>query len=286
MYEIINLLVFLRKKIYTNLGDFMNRVALDLGFIEIYWYSITMLLGVVLGSLLAYFEIKRLKLNKEYYFNMIFYAIIFGFLGARLYYVLFNLDYYLNNLSEILAVWNGGLAIHGGIIGGTLTIIVYSLKNKKKISEILKYVDISAVGVMAGQIIGRWGNFFNGEAHGGRTTIEFLKSIHIPDFIIKGMTINNVVYHPTFLYESMLNLMGLIILLIVRRNKKIKNGMILSLYLIWYSIVRIFIESMRTDSLMLGSLKMAQVISIVLIIIGIIIFIYSLKNDYYNNVER
>ncbi|MBR3660350.1 MAG: prolipoprotein diacylglyceryl transferase [Bacilli bacterium] len=265
----------------------MNRVAFDLGFIEIYWYSITMLLGVVLGSLLAYLEIKRLKLDKEYYFNMLFYAIIFGFIGARFYYVLFNLDYYLNNLGEIIAVWNGGLAIHGGIIGGVLTIIVYSLINQRKINEILKYMDISAVGVMIGQIIGRWGNFFNQEAHGGISSIKFLKSLYIPDFIIKGMTINNIVYHPTFLYESLLNLIGLIILLIVRHNKKIKNGMILSLYLIWYSIVRFFIESMRTDSLMIGNLKMAQVISIILIVCGIILFIYSWKkNDYYNQVVR
>ena len=156
----------------------MNRVAFDLGFIEIYWYSITMLLGVVLGSLLAYLEIKRLKLDKEYYFNMLFYAIIFGFIGARFYYVLFNLDYYLNNLGEIIAVWNGGLAIHGGIIGGVLTIIVYSLINQRKINEILKYMDISAVGVMIGQIIGRWGNFFNQEAHGGISSIKFLKSLY------------------------------------------------------------------------------------------------------------
>ena len=278
------LLVFL----YNIYGDFMDRVALDLGFIEIYWYSITMMFGVLFGSILAYYEVKRLKVDKYYFFNMIFYTIIFAFLGARLYYVLFNLDYYLINLSEIPAVWNGGLAIHGGIIGGSLTIIIYSLKNNKTMNEILKYLDISSLGIIVGQIIGRWGNFFNSEAHGGVTSINFLKSIHIPNFIIKGMTINGIVYHPTFLYESLLNLVGLLILLIVRKNKKIKNGMLLSIYLIWYSIVRIFIESMRTDSLMLGSLKMAQVISIVLIIFGIMLFIYSLKKndyyDYYNNI--
>ncbi len=261
----------------------MNRVAIDLGFIEIYWYSITMMFGVLFGSLIAYLEIKRLKVDKEYFFNMIFYTIIFAFLGARIYYVLFNLDYYLNNLSEIPAVWNGGLAIHGGIIGGSLTILIYSLRHKKSLNEILKYLDISSLGIITGQIIGRWGNFFNQEAHGGITSVNFLKSLHIPNFIIEGMTINNVVYHPTFLYESLLNLVGLIILLIIRKNKKIKNGMIVSLYLIWYSSIRIFIESMRTDSLMLGNLRMAQVISIVLIIFGIALFIYSSKkNNYYN----
>ena len=264
----------------------MNRVALDLGFIEIYWYSITMMLGVILGAIITYLEVKRLKVDKDYYFNMIFYTIIFAFIGARLYYVLFNLDYYLNNLGEIIAVWNGGLAIHGGIIGGVLTIIIYSLKYKKSLNEILKYLDITSLGIITGQIIGRWGNFFNQEAHGGITSVNFLKSIHIPNFIIKGMTINNIVYHPTFLYESLLNLVGLIILLIIRKNKNIKNGMLVSFYLIWYSIVRFFIESMRTDSLMLGSLKMAQVISIILIIFGMGLFIFSLKNNNYYNLER
>ena len=265
----------------------MNPIAFDLGFIEIYWYSITMMLGVLLGGTLAYLEVKRLKVDENYFFNMIFYTIIFAFLGARIYYVLFNLDYYLNNLTEIPAVWNGGLAIHGGIIGGAITILFYSLKHRKKLNEILKYLDISSLGIITGQIIGRWGNFFNQEAHGGVTSVNFLKSLHIPTFIIEGMTINNIVYHPTFLYESLLNLVGLIILLLVRKNKKIKNGMMVSIYLIWYSVVRIFIESMRTDSLMLGSLKMAQVISIILIIFGIILFIYSLKkNDYYNLEKR
>ena len=265
----------------------MNRIALDLGFIEIYWYSITMMLGVLFGCLFAYLEIKRLKIDKEYFFNMVFYSIIFAFIGARIYYVIFNLDYYLNNLSEIPAVWNGGLAIHGGIIGGALTMIIYSLKHKKNLNDILKYLDISSIGIIIGQIIGRWGNFFNQEAHGGVTTVEFLKSIHIPNFIIEGMTIDNIVYHPTFLYESFLNLIGLIILLIIRKNKNIKNGMILSLYLIWYSIIRSFVESMRTDSLMFYSLKMAQLISIILYIFGIILFIYSYKkNELYNKIEK
>ena len=280
-------IVFFIKKIYTIFGDFMNRIALDLGFIQIYWYSITMLLGVILGSLFAYFEIKRLKIDKEYFFNMIFYAIIFAFLGARLYYVIFNLDYYLYNLSEIPAIWHGGLAIHGGIIGGSLTIIFYSLKHKKNKNDILKYLDIGSISILIGQIIGRWGNFFNQEAHGGETTKLFLEKLHIPEFIINGMTIDNIVYHPTFLYESMLNLIGLIILLIIRKNKNIKNGMLLSIYLMWYSLVRFFIESMRTDSLMLFSLKMAQVISIILFILGLILFIYSFKkNDLYNKKRK
>jgi len=265
----------------------MNRVAIDLGFVEIYWYSITMLLGVISGGCLAYFELKRQKMNLEYFFNMIFYVIIFAFLGARLYYVLFNLDYYLANPSEILAIWNGGLAIHGAIIGGTLTIILYNLIHKKSKNQIIKYLDICSLGIILGQIIGRWGNFFNQEAHGGITTRAFLESIYVPDFIINGMTINGVIYHPTFLYESLLNIIGLIVLLIIRKNKKIKNGMLTSIYLMWYSLVRFFIESMRTDSLMLNNLKMAQVISIALFITGVILFIISNKfANYYNRKEN
>ena len=265
----------------------MNRVAIDLGFIQIYWYSITMLCGVLFGGILTYSELKRLKIDPNYFLDMIFYVIVFGFLGARFYYVLFNLDYYLSNPKEILAIWNGGLAIHGAIIAGTLTIILYSLKHKKTKKQIIKYLDVSSLGILLGQIIGRWGNFFNGEAHGGVTSKAYLESIHIPEFIIQGMTIDGVVYHPTFLYESFLNLLGLILLLFIRKNKKLKNGMLVSIYLMWYSIVRFFIESMRTDSLMLSNLKMAQVISIVLFIVGVIIFTISLKfGDTYNRKDK
>ena len=263
----------------------MNRVAIDLGFIQIYWYSITMLCGVIFGGSLAYLELKRTKRDTKFFLDMLFYVIIFGFLGARIYYVLFNLDYYLENVGEIIAIWNGGLAIHGAIIAGVITIFIYSKIHNKKKSEVIGYLDASTLGLILGQIIGRWGNFFNSEAHGGETTRAFLESIHIPDFIIKGMTIDGVVYHPTFLYESLLNLIGLIILLIVCRIKKVKVGMPLAVYLMWYAVVRFFIESMRTDSLMLGPLKMAQVISIFFFIIGIIIFIISKKYGINYNKE-
>ena len=264
----------------------MNRIALDLGFIQIYWYSLTMLGGIIFGGLLTYIELKRQKMNIGYFFDMIFWVIIFGFLGARFYYVIFNLDYYLANPKEIIAIWNGGLAIHGAIIFGILTIVLYNLKHKKDKNEIIRYIDICSLGILVGQIIGRWGNFFNREAHGGVTTRLFLENLHIPNFIIEGMTINGVVYHPTFLYESILNLIGLIFLLVIRKNKKIKVGMISSLYLIWYSIIRFFIESMRTDSLMLFDLKMAQVISIILCLIGLISFTISLKHsNSYNRKE-
>lgn len=257
----------------------MNRIAINLGFIEIYWYSITMFLGVLIGIIVAYIEIKRKKLDITKFENMAFYAILFGFIGARIYYVLFNLDYYLSSPIEIIKVWNGGLAIHGGIIGAVIAIYVYCKKHEISFFEML---DICAPALIIGQIIGRWGNFFNSEAHGGIVTRSFLESLHLPNFIINGMYINGNYYHPTFLYESVLNLVCFIILMILRKNKKIKLGVITGIYLMWYGVVRFFVESLRTDSLMLGTLRMAQVISLVLVIIGLLLIIFSYKKERYN----
>lgn len=257
----------------------MDRVAIDLGFIQIYWYSITMFLGVLFGIIVAYIEIKRKKIDVTKFENMAFYAILFGFIGARIYYVLFNLNYYLSDPIEIIKVWNGGLAIHGGIIGAVLAMYIYCRKNKLNIYEML---DICAPAILIGQIIGRWGNFFNSEAHGAVVTRSFLESLHLPNFIINGMYINGSYYHPTFLYESLLNLICFIILMILRRNKKIRLGVIVGIYLMWYGVIRFFIESLRTDALMLGSLRMAQVISIVLFIIGLTLIILSRKKERYN----
>ena len=257
----------------------MNRVAIDLGFIQIYWYSITMFLGVLFGIIIAYIEIKRKKIDITKFESMAFWAILCGFIGARIYYVIFNLDYYLANPIEIVEVWNGGLAIHGAIIGSVFAMYVYCKKNKLNIYEML---DICAPAILIGQVIGRWGNFFNSEAHGGIVTKEFLESLHLPNFIIDGMYINGAYYHPTFLYELLLNLICFIILMILRRNKKIRLGVITGIYLMWYSVIRFFIESLRTDALMLGSLRMAQVISIVLFITGLVLVILSKKKERYN----
>ena len=257
----------------------MNRIAIDLGFVQIYWYSITMFLGVLTGIIIAYIEVKRKKIDVTKFENMAFYAILFGFIGARIYYVLFNLDFYLANPIEILKVWNGGLAIHGGIIGAVSAMYIYCKKNDFVFIEML---DICSPAILIGQIIGRWGNFFNSEAHGGIVTRSFLESLHLPKFIIDGMYINGAYYHPTFLYESLLNLICFIVLMILRKNKKIRLGVIVGIYLMWYGLIRFFIESLRTDALMLGSIRMAQVISIVLFIIGLIVVICSRKKERYN----
>ena len=249
-------------------------VAYDFGFIQIYWYSIFIFLAVFFASIVVIRESKKQKINEDFMVNLIFYGVLFGLLGARLYYVLFNLDYYLTNPIEIFEVWHGGLAIHGGLIFGLITVILYS--RKYKISA-LKVLDIAALGLILGQAIGRWGNFFNGEAYGPITTLEHLQALKLPEFIINGMYIDGAYRIPTFLYESVWCFTGFIALAIIRKYRYLKTGELTGAYLIWYSLGRIVIEGMRSDSLMLGPFKMAQLISIVLIIVGIIIILISRK---------
>ena len=258
----------------------MDRIALDLGIIQIYWYSIFIFLGIFFAGIVILKEAKKQKINQEDLINLIFYGIIFGLLGARLYYVAFNLDYYLKYPLEILEVWNGGLAIHGGLIAGLITVAIYSKKHRYKI---VKLLDIIVVGLILGQAIGRWGNFFNGEAYGPITTLEHLKNLHLPDFIINGMFIDGAYRIPTFLYESILDLVGFFILVGFRHYKYLKNGWLISIYLVWYSVCRFFIEGLRTDSLMLGSFKIAQVVSVLGIIIGIALFFIFKKGTKFDN---
>lgn len=250
----------------------MDKIALSLGPLTITWYSICILLGIILAGIIINREAKKYNIPTSFITNLVFWCVVFGLLGARIYYVLFNLDYYASSPIEIIKIWNGGLAIHGGIIAGLITLIVYC---KKYGVNILKMLDIAAPALLLAQGIGRWGNFFNGEAHGGIVTRSFLEGLHLPEFIIDGMHIGGHYYHPTFLYESVFCIIGFFVLFGFRSLKKTKLGNTTALYLIWYGVLRFFVESLRTDSLMLGSLKMAQVISIIMIVVGIVMFIIT-----------
>ena len=250
----------------------MNSVMLDLGFIKIYWYSFFILMGVIVGYKLAINESQKFKIPKDYMINYFFYVLIFGLLGARVYYVIFNFAEYQNNLLDIFKVWEGGLAIHGGIIAGILVTLVYTKKYK---IPFFRIVDIMVISLIIGQCIGRWGNFFNGEAHGPATTLSFLQSLHLPKFIIDGMYINGTYYQPTFLYESIGCLIGFILLILIRKRKNLILGDLTSIYLIWYGIIRFFIEGLRTDSLLFFNLKAAQLVSIIMIICGILIIVLT-----------
>ena len=247
----------------------MNPIMMNaLGF-EIRWYSFLLFIAVVFGLYILMKEGKRYDYSLDFIFNLGFWMIIFGFIGARIYYVIFNYKYYLNDPMSILRVWEGGLAIHGGLLGGFITLAIYC---KKYHTRIPKMTDMITIPLLLGQAIGRWGNFFNGEAHGSATTLTALQNNHIPEFVIGGMNINGVFYHPTFFYESMWCFLGVLVLLIVKKYKYLKVGQLSSIYLMWYSLGRFFIESLRTDSLMLGGFKVAQLISVLLFIIGLVFF--------------
>lgn len=265
----------------------MNPVMFSLFGLEIKWYSFLILLGILLGILLVKKEAKKFNIPLNTIFDICFYAIIFGILGARLYYVLFNISYYKYNLLEIVAIWNGGLAIHGGLLAGTITIYLYT---KKKNINFLRILDIATPAIILAQGIGRWGNFFNSEAHGFATTYTRLKELCIPEFIINGMKIGGVYYLPTFYFEFLWCIFGFLVLIVIRKKKYVKVGATTCIYLMWYSLGRFFIEAWRTDSLMLGGFKVAQIISVVLFI-GAFIYLFYLKRtgkyeNLYNDINK
>lgn len=260
----------------------MNPIAINLGPFTITWYSICILLGIILAGVIINKEAKKYNIPTSFVTNLVFWCVVFGLLGARIYYVLFNLDYYSQSPIEIIKIWNGGLAIHGGIIAGLITLVIYC---KKYGVNILKMTDIAVPALLLAQGIGRWGNFFNSEAHGGIVSRTFLENLHLPEFIINGMHIGGHYYHPTFLYESFFCVVGFFVLYGFRSFKNTKLGNTTAVYLIWYGILRFFIESLRTDSLMLGNLKIAQIISIIMVIIGFIMLIVTkLKCKDYDEV--
>lgn len=260
----------------------MNSV-INLGFISIHLYSICLMIAVLLGYNLIVRESVRHGFNDDDISNMMFYAILFGIIGARVYYCFFNLDYYLYSPLSIFKVWEGGLAIHGGIIAGFITVLYFCKKKKFNLFLVLDFI---VMGLIIGQAIGRWGNFFNGEAHGPITSLSYLKSLYLPNFIIKGMYIDGNYYIPTFLYESLWCLLGFIIMYLFKDNRYFKTGFLSAFYFMWYGIERFYIESLRTDSLIFLNFKIAQIISLAMIIIGIVIFIYSFKNGNIYKEER
>ena len=245
----------------------MDRVAFTLFGIDIMWYGILMATGMVLGVFIALREAKRLGIKEDDILNLAIIAIPCGLIGARLYYVIFNWSYYSGNISEILNFRGGGMAIHGALIGGILAGFIYT---KIKKINFFKMADTVMIGIPLGQAIGRWGNYINGEAHGGPTSLPW------------GIMVNGVKVHPTFLYESIWDLAIFIFIWSFRKKKKYE-GQLAIYYLILYSLGRFFIEGLRTDSLMIGPLRMAQVISLITIIVCLILHkILSKRNKEAN----
>ena len=241
----------------------MNRVAFTIFGLDIMWYGVLMASAMLLCVLLALKEGKRVNISEDDILNLAIVSIPCGLIGARLYYVIFNWSWYSKHLSEILNFRGGGMAIHGGLLGGVLAGYIYT---KVKKLNFFKMADCVVLGIPLAQAIGRWGNYLNKEAHGGPTNLPW------------GIMVDGVKVHPTFLYESIWDA-GVFIFLMLFRKKQKYEGQILVYYITLYSIGRFFIEGLRTDSLMLGPLRMAQVISLGFILIGVILnYVLSRKN--------
>ncbi|HDK9452455.1 TPA: prolipoprotein diacylglyceryl transferase [Staphylococcus aureus] len=250
--------------------NYIDPVAFNLGPLSVRWYGIIIAVGILLGYFVAQRALVKAGLHKDTLVDIIFYSALFGFIAARIYFVIFQWPYYAENPSEIIKIWHGGIAIHGGLIGGFIAgVIVCKVENLNP----FQIGDIVAPSIILAQGIGRWGNFMNHEAHGGPVSRAFLEQLHLPNFIIENMYINGQYYHPTFLYESIWDVAGFIILVNIRKHLKL--GETFFLYLTWYSIGRFFIEGLRTDSLMLTSnIRVAQLVSILLILISISLIVY------------
>ncbi|MFC4557494.1 prolipoprotein diacylglyceryl transferase [Virgibacillus kekensis] len=259
----------------------LDRVFLDIGPLTVYWYGVIIAFGAFLGLYLATKESDRLGLKKDLMVDLVVFAIPISIIFARIYYVIPEWERY-NQAPwwDVFAVWEGGIAIHGALIGAVLTAIVYSRVRNVSFWQL---ADIAAPGLILGQAIGRWGNFMNQEAHGGPIAESTYNSFHqyLPDFIMNQMCIDGIMYHPTFLYESFWNILVFVFLLVLRRRNPLRGEVFLS-YIMTYSVGRFFIEGMRTDSLYYGPFRAAQVISVLIIIAGIALIIYRRKSGQAN----
>ena len=252
----------------------IDPVLFELGPLTVHWYGVIIGLGAFLGYLLANHEAKRRGLSPELFADLLLYAIPLAIVGARLYYVIFRWEQFADNPLRAFAIWEGGLAIHGALIAAVITTLVFA---KKRGVSFWKIADIAAPSILLGQAIGRWGNFVNQEVYGEEVSRSFLESMMLPEFIINHMYIQGAYHHPTFLYESLWSLVGVAILLLLRRVN-LRRGEMFITYAIWYSLGRFVIEGMRTDYLLIfGVLKTAQVVSVITVIGGIILIIYRRK---------
>lgn len=257
----------------------IDPVAVTLGPLEIRWYALCIISGLILAVFLASKEAPRKKILAEDIFDFILLAFPLAIIGARIYYVAFSWDLYKDNLLSIFAIWEGGLAIYGGLLMGFFVLVFFT---RHRFIDTWDFLDVAAPSVMIAQAIGRWGNFFNQEAYGAR--IAHLD--YLPAFIRNQMYIEGSYRIPTFLYESLWNFLGFVLICVLRRRRQLlKQGEITLFYLVWYGAGRFVIEGMRTDSLMLLGLRISQWLSALLIILALILGIYRRRKDlpYYQD---
>lgn len=246
----------------------VNRVAFSLFGLDIYWYAIIIVSGFLLGAWFCASSAKKRGVNPDDIWNIALYGLVFGIICARLYYVAFDFSEYKNDLLRIFNLRDGGIAIYGAIIGAVITAFVYC---KRKKLPTRKVFDLCAPGLFIGQAIGRWGNFVNAEVYGKETKSLFAMSINMHPSV-----------HPLFLYESVWNVIGLIIILLIRDKTK-KDGQDFCFYIAWYSLGRLFLEGMRQPQYILylidGKVGISQAVAVVGILVGVVGFVLIRKTD-------
>lgn len=284
---------------FPHLGIYLSSVGKFLNFFgfSIAYYGIVIGCGLLAGLFIALKEAKRTGQNQDNYYDIAIYGAVFGILGARIYYVIFSWDMYKDNLISIFNIRQGGLAIYGGVIAAVITVLVYA-KIKKLSAPLL--MDTACLGLVTGQMIGRWGNFFNREAFGEYTDslfamklpVDAVRESDITDLMTKHMTTENgisyIQVHPTFLYESLWCLMVLVLLLLFRKHKKF-DGEVFLMYLCGYGAGRFWIEGLRTDQLLIPGtyLPVSRLLAgtLVVVSLGIIFWMKSKKNALTKNNE-
>ena len=250
------------------IGEFsFNKVAFSLGSIHVRWYGIIMVTGIILAFLYAYYRSKQEGVSFDDLLDYAIFTVLSGIVGARLYYVITSGQEY--SFGEIFAIWNGGIAIYGAIIGGATSLLCVSLYKKIKWQKVF---DMVCPGVMIGQIVGRWGNFFNGEAYGESPAADSFLYFARMELRHENWS-TSYICQPTFLYESLWNLIGFLIINVLYKKKKF-DGQVFLMYITWYGFGRMFIEGLRTDSLMVGTFRISQVVAFLCFVIGSICIVY------------
>lgn len=253
----------------------IDPVAFNLFGRDVMWYGVILTTGIILGVLYAWQMAKKAGINEDTFFNLVLFLIPISIISARLYYVIFDPTPNYENFIDVIAIWRGGIGIYGAVIGGALTAIIFAKITKLKLSTLL---DCLAPAVMIGQIIGRWGNFVNAEAHGSETTLPWRMGI-APD-LGEHSEAFTLYYHPTFLYESLWNLIGFLLIHFVIRKKKSFDGELALFYLAWYGLGRGFIELLRTDSLRILGFKVSALVGFLsAIVFGTILVVNKVRKS-------
>lgn len=241
--------------------------------LEIYFYGVIIALGFILAALYCAKRAKEFGLSSDELYELVIWLIPTCIIGARLYYVLFKLDYFIANPDKIFALRDGGLAIYGGIIAGIIVGIIWCRAKKIRVFAV---ADLTAFGLLIGQSVGRWGNFINREAFGAQTEIFCRMGLTVPGF-------ETLYVHPTFLYESLWNFFGLIVLHIwSKKGKRKYDGQVFWLYILWYGLGRAWIEGLRSDSLYIGStdIRVSQLLAIVSAVVSLVILIINARKQH------